>query len=211
MLAAHPVAPLVSLHHLDHIEPISPRGKTALEAVRPLVAASRMDPARALQQSICYQRGPGYVWSVSVAWGYTAQLYPWAVAPHDLEVPLRTFRTWRSWADGPFVFNTRPLSPRDACARPAIFFLSAARNGTASTVTEYARHDAAPPSEKECDRASFRAASTVRTVRVIAPRMSESDWRRAPRRQCCRTRRTRWGSVLEVRIRRCGRGELTSP
>jgi len=178
MLAAHPVAPLVSLHHLDHIQPISPRGKTALEAVRPLVAASRLDPARALQQSICYQRGPGYVWSVSVAWGYTAQLYPWAVAPHDLEVPLRTFRTWRSWADGPFVFNTRPLSPRDACARPAIFFLSAARNGTASTVTEYARHDAAPPSEKECDRASFRAASTVHTVRVIAPRMSEGDWRR---------------------------------
>ncbi|PAN50400.1 hypothetical protein PAHAL_9G517400 [Panicum hallii] len=211
MLAAHPVAPLVSLHHLDHIQPISPRGKTALEAVRPLVAASRLDPARALQQSICYQRGPGYVWSVSVAWGYTAQLYPWAVAPHDLEVPLQTFRTWRSWADGPFVFNTRPLSPRDACARHAMFFLSAARNGTATTVTEYARHDAAPPSEKECDRASFRAASTVHTVRVIAPRMSESDWRRAPRRQCCKTRRTSWGSVLEVRIRRCGRGELTSP
>jgi hypothetical protein len=59
-----------------------------------------------------------------------------------------------------------------------MFFLSAARNGTATTVTEYARHDAAPPSEKECDRASFRAASTVHTVRVIAPRMSESDWRR---------------------------------
>ena len=72
MLAAHPVAPLVSLHHLDHIQPISPRGKTALEAVRPLVAASRLDPARALQQSICYQRGPGYVWSVSVAWGLDA-------------------------------------------------------------------------------------------------------------------------------------------
>ncbi|CAL4921966.1 unnamed protein product [Urochloa decumbens] len=214
MLAAHPVAPLVSLHHLDHIQPISPRGKTALEAVRPLVGASHLDPARALQQSICYQRGPGYVWSVSVAWGYTVQLYPWAVAPHDLEVPLQTFRTWRSWAGGPFVFNTRPLSPRDPCARPAMFFLSAARNETTrATVTEYARHDAADAGKarKECDRASFRAASTVHTVRVIAPRMSESDWRRAPRRQCCETRRTRWGSVLEVRIRRCGRGELTSP
>ena len=93
MLAAHPVAPLVSLHHLDHVEPITPRGKTALDAVRPLVGASRFDPARVLQQSFCYQRGPGYVWSVSVAWGYTVQLYPWAVAPHELEVPLRTFRT----------------------------------------------------------------------------------------------------------------------
>ncbi|KAF8683657.1 hypothetical protein HU200_044586 [Digitaria exilis] len=215
MLAAHPVAPVVSLHHLDHIEPISPRGKTALEAARPLVGASRLDPARTLQQSFCYQHGPGgYVWSVSVAWGYTVQLYPWAVAPHDLEVPLQTFRTWRSWADGPFVFNTRRPPGGDACARPAMFFLSAARNETSAparaTVSEYARHDA-PGTKKECDRASFRAASTVHTVRVVAPRMSESDWRRAPRRQCCRTRRTRWGSVLEVRIRRCGRGERTSP
>ncbi|KAF8776426.1 hypothetical protein HU200_003506 [Digitaria exilis] len=183
MLAAHPVAPVVSLHHLDHIEPISPRGKTALEAARPLVGASRLDPARTLQQSFCYQHGPGgYVWSVSVAWGYTVQLYPWAVAPHDLEVPLQTFRTWRSWADGPFVFNTRPPGGGDACARPAMFFLSAARNETAAparaTVTEYAKHDAGSPpgTKKECDRASFRAASTVHTVRVVAPRMSESDW-----------------------------------
>ncbi|KAL5679925.1 hypothetical protein ACJX0J_006310, partial [Zea mays] len=176
MLAAHPVAPLVSLHHLDHVAPISPQGKTALDAVRPLVGASRFDPARALQQSFCYQRGPGYVWSVSISWGYTVQVYPWAVAPHELEVPLQTFRTWRSWADGPFVFNTRPLSPHDACARPAMFFLGRVRNGTArTTVTEYARR--AGPS-KECDKASFRAASTVHTVRVIAPRMSESDWRR---------------------------------
>ncbi|GJN08326.1 hypothetical protein PR202_ga26233 [Eleusine coracana subsp. coracana] len=212
MLAAHPVAPLVSLHHLDHIQPISPRGKTALDAVRPLVDASRYDPARALQQSFCYQHGPGgYTWSVSVAWGYTVQVYPWAVAPHELEVPLQTFRTWRSWADGPFVFNTRKLSPDDACARPAMFFLSRVRNETArSTVTEYARHDATPAG-KVCDKASFRAASMVHTVKVFAPNMSESDWVRAPRRQCCKTRRTRWGSVLEVRIRRCGRGELTTP
>jgi hypothetical protein len=178
MLAAHPVTPLVSLHHLDHIQPISPRGKTALDAVRPLVDASRYDPARALQQSFCYQRGPGgYTWSVSVAWGYTVQVYPWAVAPHELEVPLQTFRTWRSWAEGPFVFNTRKLNPNDACARPAMFFLSRMRNETArTTVTEYARH--AVPAAKECDKASFRAASTVHTVRVFAPKMSENDWTR---------------------------------
>ncbi|XP_062216081.1 uncharacterized protein LOC133916430 [Phragmites australis] len=210
MLAAHPVAPLVSLHHLDHIQPISPQGKTALDAVRPLVGASRFDPARALQQSFCYQHGPGYTWSVSVAWGYTVQVYPWPVAPHELEVPLQTFRTWRSWADGPFVFNTRPLSPHNACARPAMFFLSWVRNETGrATVTEYARHGV--PSEKECDKASFRAVSTVHTIRVIAPKMSENEWKWAPRRQCCRTKRARWGTVLTVRIRRCGRGELTTP
>ncbi|XP_062210731.1 uncharacterized protein LOC133912151 [Phragmites australis] len=210
MLAAHPMAPLVSLHHLDHIQPISPQGKTALDAVRPLIGASHFDPARLLQQSFCYQHGPGYTWSVSVAWGYTVQVYPWPVAPHELEVPLQTFKTWRSWANGPFVFNTRPLSPSDACARPAMFFLSGVRNETGrATVTEYARH--VVRSEMQCDKASFRAASTVHTVRVFAPRMSESDWKRAPRRHCCKTKRTRWGSVLVVRIRRCGGGELTTP
>jgi hypothetical protein len=179
MLAAHPVAPVVSLHHLDHVDPISPTGRTALDAVRPLVRASLFDPARLLQQAFGYQRGPGYVWSVAVAWGYTVQLYPWAVAPHELEVPLQTFRTWRSWAGGPFVFNTRPLAgPDSPCSRPAMFFLGRVRNGTGGggTVSEYKRY--AGKAEKECGQASFRAASTVHTVRVFAPKMSQNEWKR---------------------------------
>lgn len=177
MLAAHPVAPLVSLHHLDHIQPISPQGKTPLDAVRSLVGASRFDPARSLQQAFCYQHGPGYTWSMSIAWGYTVQVYPWALAPHELEVPLQTFKTWRTSANGPFVFNTRPLSPDNACFRPVMFFLSRVRNETGrATLTEYSRHT--PQSEKQCDQASFRAASTVRTVRVFAPKMSPNDWKR---------------------------------
>ena len=178
MLAAHPVAPLVSLHHLDHVEPISPTGHTPLDAVKPLVRASRFDSARLLQQAFCYQNGPGYTWSVSIAWGYTVQVYPWAIAPHELEVPLQTFKTWRSWSNGPFVFNTRPLLG-NPCYRPAMFFLSHVRNGTGSgagTVSEYARH--AVKSEKECEQASFRAASTVHTVKVFAPKMSQNAWKR---------------------------------
>lgn len=178
MLAAHPQAPLVSLHHLDHIEPISPVGHTALSAVRPLMDASRFDSARLLQQAFCYQHGVDYTWSVSIAWGYTVQVYPWAVAPHELEVPLQTFKTWRTWANGPFVFNTRPLfGPDNPCYRPAIFFLSRVRNETGrATVSEYSRHH--PKSEKECDKASFRAASTVHTVKVFAPKMSQNEWKR---------------------------------
>ncbi|KAL6846130.1 hypothetical protein ACP4OV_023578 [Aristida adscensionis] len=211
MLAAHPVAPLVSLHHLDQIQPISPHGGTPLSAAKSLVGAAQLDPARLLQQSFCYQQhGPGQTWSVSVAWGYTAQLYPWAVAPRDLETPLRTFRTWRARADGPFTFNTRPMGPNDPCARPAIFFLS--RNETAAgeaTVTEYTRHGVWP---EECDKPSLRAASVVQTVSVWAPKMSPNDWARAPRRHCCKMERTLQGSVLKVRIQRCSRerGSLQS-
>ncbi|KAL6907498.1 hypothetical protein ACP4OV_002537 [Aristida adscensionis] len=178
MLAAHPVAPLVSLHHLDHIRPIIP-GMTALDAVASLVRASQLDPAQTLQQSFCYDHGPGYNLSVSVSWGYTVQVYPWAVPAVELEVPLQTFKTWRGRPNGPFVFNTRPLSPGGVCAGPVFFFLSRLRNetgGGGATVTEYTRRAVRPG--KECDEPGFRAASTVQSVRVFASKMSPSDWER---------------------------------
>jgi hypothetical protein len=182
-LAAHPVAPLVSLHHLDLIQPISPHGRTSLDAVRSLMDAYRHDPPRTLQQTICYHHdGRGHNWSVSVAWGYTAQVYPWAVPAHELEAPLQTFESLRKkTADGLFVFNTRPWRPDSACARPLTFFLSGVRNETAAaaaTVTEYTRHAVGKPLEKECDMPGFRSAAAVRTVRVLAPKMDPSDWHR---------------------------------
>lgn len=90
LLAAHPVAPLVSLHHLDRLNPISPNWLKRLPAVRSLVGASRHDPSRTLQQAICYHhdaRGGGrrrrrrrqFTLSVSVSWGYMVHLYPAAV------------------------------------------------------------------------------------------------------------------------------------
>ncbi|KAL0915120.1 hypothetical protein M5K25_015519 [Dendrobium thyrsiflorum] len=115
MLAAHPVAPLVSLHHIDYVHPISPLFPSQLDALRTLFNAARTDPARTLQQSICYLTGrssPVLNWSVSVSWGYTIQLYPWIVEPNQLEVPFRTFKTWRSFRKGPFGFNTRELAPQ---------------------------------------------------------------------------------------------------
>ncbi|KAL6883456.1 hypothetical protein ACP4OV_010870 [Aristida adscensionis] len=220
LLAAHPVAPLVSLHHLDALRPVLPgAGRTPLDAVRPLVGASRLDPARTLQQSFCYHRGgAGFTWSVAVAWGYAVQLYPWGAPPRELETPLRTFRTWDKRTDGPFVFNTRAVRENDACARPLAFFLSdVRRNDTAGggggegggTVSEYARHVVTP--EKQCDKPSFRAASAVETVRVVAPQMSPSEWQRAPRRHCCKVEKAAEESVLEVHIHRCGGGELATP
>ncbi|KAF8724018.1 hypothetical protein HU200_021025 [Digitaria exilis] len=206
LLSAHPVAPLVSLHHLDHIQPISPHGQTSLDAVRSLVDAARLDPARSLQQAFCYHDGP------PVAWGYAAQLYPWAVSVHQLEAPLHTF----SPDNGPFLFNTRPWRPDDACARPLTFFLDRARNETgvaaaAATVTEYSRHVAGDKlTAKECDKPSFRLAAAVQTLRVLGPKMDPADWQRAPRRDCCETAWDGQGSVLEVRIGRCRKGELAA-
>ncbi|XP_072996241.1 uncharacterized protein [Typha latifolia] len=215
MLAAHPIAPLVSLHHLDYLQPVSPTGPTQIDAIRSLVGASRFDPARILQQTFCYESGPGFTWSASVSWGYTVQIYPWALSPWLLEIPLLTFQTWRSFSNGPFTFNTRVLSPEDPCERPVLFFLDRVRNrtgwlgGSDSTATVYARYK--DKVAKGCHRPGFAAASKVVTVRVVAPKMDPRTWRRAPRRQCCKTRRTRGGRMLEVRINYCSRGEVTTP
>lgn len=177
MLAAHPVAPLVSLHHLDYVEPINPRGRSQIEALRSLVDVSRFDPARIIQQCFCYESGPGYKWSVSVSWGYTVQLYPWVLAPKDLEVPLQTFRTWRSFSDGPFTFNTRPLKP-DPCEQPLFkFFLVRVRElEGAATMTEYSRD--VSEADWRCNRHDFDAALKVRAVKVFAPRMDPAAWSR---------------------------------
>ncbi|KAJ0987813.1 hypothetical protein J5N97_006169 [Dioscorea zingiberensis] len=215
MLAAHPIAPLVSLHHLNSVKPVSPSRTTQLEALRSLMDASRHDPARTLQQTFCYNRDQGHNWSVSVSWGYTAQLYHWVLAPHDLEVPLRTFQTWRSYKDGPFVFNTRPYTVDKNC-KPMLFFLDRVREGRKRapiTITDYSRYEpSAAVDTTGCRRPGFAAASEVQTIRVVAPKMNPDEWRKAPRRHCCEARtKAPSGRSIDVWIRHCYPGEITSP
>ncbi|THU50792.1 hypothetical protein C4D60_Mb06t24050 [Musa balbisiana] len=181
LLAAHPVAPLVSLHHLDYLAPITPRGGDRLGALRTLMDAARLDPARILQQCFCYEVQRGFAWSVSVSWGYTVQLYPRVLAANDMEVPLRTFKTWRSFGDGPFTFKTRQVAPDRPCDRPLLYFLSSVKkngqDGSGSTMSEYSRYR-----EEEDGRCKglpgYGAALKVETVKVFAPKMDPAAWRR---------------------------------
>lgn len=55
LLGAHPVAPLVSLHHLDVVQPIFPRMSRA-QSLRHLMEAVHHDSASIMQQSICYDK-----------------------------------------------------------------------------------------------------------------------------------------------------------
>ncbi|CAB4284563.1 unnamed protein product [Prunus armeniaca] len=86
LLAAHPVAPLVSLHHFDYFESIFPN-LTQIDSVEKLVSGYEVDPSRILQQSFCYDLNRN--WSVSVSWGYTVQLYPFLVTSKKLETAGR--------------------------------------------------------------------------------------------------------------------------
>ncbi|XP_026439501.1 uncharacterized protein LOC113338262 [Papaver somniferum] len=185
LLAAHPITPLVSLHHLDDVMPIFPASANQIDSMEKLVGAYILDPGRILQQSICHDLKRN--WSVSVSWGYTVQIYPWLVSANVLGIAFQTFQTWNR-RNEPFTFNTRPVSP-EPCDRPLVYFLDKLNNGDGvgdnyRTMTSYKR--LVPElGGINCNRADFRSALALHSVSVTAPRMDPIEWSKAPRRQCC--------------------------
>lgn len=173
LLAAHPVAPLVSLHHLDYVDPIFPN-MTRIDSVRKLVMAYKTDPGRTLQRSFCYD--PKRNWSVSVSWGYSVELYPFLPTARELETAFKTFKTWRSRSDGPFTFNTRPVNS-DPCGKPILYFLDRVDDvGGGQTRSSYKRY--VDVSGKECERLDYAPALAVQNVDVSAPQFMPHLWRK---------------------------------
>ncbi|KAL6502357.1 hypothetical protein OROHE_024635 [Orobanche hederae] len=140
LLAAHPVTPLVSLHHLDVVEPIFPN-VTRLQALERLKIPMELDSAGLMQQSICYDKKNG--WTVSVSWGFAVQIFRGVLSPREIEMPARTFLNWYRRADyTAYAFNTRPVM-RNPCQKPFVFYLSDAskmESDTNRTVSGYVRH-----------------------------------------------------------------------
>lgn len=206
LLAAHPLAPLVSLHHLDYLHPLFP-GTSRIDSVKTVVEAYRSDPSRALQHSFCYDLKRN--WSISVSWGYTIQLYPSLVTAKDLATPLQTFLTWRSWSQDPFTFNTRVFS-MDPCKQPVMYFLDGVTKvGDGGTMTSYMRP---PQPRKQCGKDNYRPALSIQMFKVSAPILDPSIWNKAPRRQCCEV--INGGDVdgvVRMKIRACNRWESVTP
>lgn len=91
LLAAHPVAPFVTLHHLDVVEPIFPN-MTRVDALKRLQGPAMLDSAGLMQQSICYDKRRK--WTVSVSWGYAVQIFRGVFSAREMEMPSRTFLNW---------------------------------------------------------------------------------------------------------------------
>ncbi|KAG5557818.1 hypothetical protein RHGRI_007905 [Rhododendron griersonianum] len=203
LLAAHPVTPLVSLHHLDSVNPLFP-GQTRLESLQTLIQAYRVDPDHTLQQSFCHDRKRK--WSVSIAWGYTAQIYPSLLAAKDLAMPMRTFKTWRSWSNGPFTFNTRPVNS-DPCQQPIIYFLDEVEEegqDQGQTLTTYKVNLGEP--QKKCGS----SITSVQRIVVLASKMDPQELVEGPRRRCCEIGESLKRNTMRVRIRSCKRCETVT-
>lgn len=162
------MAPLISLHHLDDVDPLFPN-QTQLDSLRTITEAYKMDPGRIMQQSFGYWKKK---WSVSVSWGYAVQIYPQVLTPKELEMPLQTFQTWRSWRNGPFTFNVRPVNP-DPCQQPVVFYLDSieeAKTG-GEIVTTY---------KKFVDKVHNKCRTSavgIEKVVVSAVKMDHNEWK----------------------------------
>ncbi|KAI4324457.1 hypothetical protein MLD38_029946 [Melastoma candidum] len=208
LLAAHPLAPLVSFHHLDYVEPIFP-STDRIESVQKLMNAHQLDPSRTLQHSFCYD--PKRNWTVSISWGYTVQLYPTLVPAKELETAFQTFQSWKSWSSEPFTFNTRGMS-QNPCERPVVYFLDEARNvGRGETLTTYLKY----VEKEECGRWDYAMVQRVRGFNVSALKFSPRWWSQAPRRQCCQVigeeEEGEEVEVVRMKIRGCNPMESVTP
>ncbi|KAK7292925.1 hypothetical protein RJT34_15783 [Clitoria ternatea] len=208
LLAAHPVAPLVSLHHLDTVDQLFPT-LTKFESIRKLIGSYNMDPGRVLEHTFCYDLMRN--WTFSVSWGYSVQLYSSLVTAKELETAFGTFDTWRSSSDGPFVFNTRSVS-NDPCQRPLLYFLDRVDTaGLGQTRSSYMKHVDALG--KDCGRVDLVGVMEVQLVNVSAPYFTPDLWKKAPRRQCCEIINGTEGvdNVVQIIIRGCHRFESVTP
>lgn len=161
----------MSLHHLDIVRTIFPN-QTQLGSLKALIEAYRIDPGRTLQQCFCYYRTWKRKWSVSISWGYTVQTYRSLLTANDLETPLQTFQTWRSMSDGPFTFNTRPVSS-NPCEEPVIYYLDWVQEvAKGETLTSYKR---LIQPKKRCHKADHRLS--VERIHVSALKMNPQEWK----------------------------------
>lgn len=139
-----------------------------MSSLKKLISAYDLDPARIVQQSVCYDHRRR--WSISISWGYTIQIYTSLLITADLQMPLQTFKTWRSSSDGPFTFNTRWMNP-DVCQQPSIFFLDQVSKARTGSVTTYKRH--VDKEGKKCKRAD----GEVQRIKVSALKLDPEYWK----------------------------------
>ncbi|GLT79684.1 hypothetical protein SLA2020_511640 [Shorea laevis] len=202
LLTAHPIAPLVSLHHLDIVEPIFPQ-LDRIRALKLLTKPMNLDPAGLMQQTVCYDESRN--WTVSVSWGYAVQIIGSIVSVQEMEIPTRTFLHWYRKNDKyGYSFNTRPVS-RHVCEKPAVYYISNVffRTKTNKTASKYVGSQFPNP---HCKR-DIQGPSRIKRVKVYK-RLDPHVWERARRRNCCRVLPTEKQDTIAVDVGACKEDEI---
>ncbi|KAK4440797.1 hypothetical protein Salat_0414600 [Sesamum alatum] len=203
LLGAHPVTPLVSLHHLDVVDPIFP-GLDRVDSLRRLFESAEHDTASIVQQSFCYDKDR--YWSISVSWGYVVQIMRGVISPRELEMPTRTFLNWYKRADyTAYAFNTRPVT-RHPCQKPFLYYLSSVRydEKRGHIIGIYSLH------KDQFPYCRWRSDSPERINSVVVLKKPDNNrWKRSPRRDCCRVLPSSRQTVMYLWVGSCKKGEVS--
>jgi hypothetical protein len=120
ILAAHPIAPFVSIHHVEFVDPIYP-GLNSLESLELFTKAMKTEPMSFLQRSVCYDVRQKLTFAVSL--GYVVQVYPSVLLPPELERSERTYIAFNRMSQRTeFDFDTKEIQ-KSMCKKPVLFFL----------------------------------------------------------------------------------------
>ncbi|GFZ18161.1 fringe-like protein [Actinidia rufa] len=196
-LSSHPQAPLLSLHHLDFVNPIFP-SMDKFQSAAHLMKAAKSDQSRLLQQTICYHRPRN--WSFSISWGYSVHIYERIHPRSLLKRPLETFRPWLRNAKPPmFMFNTRW-----PCETPSVFFFESTEKALRNQiVTNYAR--SASPGYPNCFWKGNGSTNHIARIQVYS---SATKRKEIERSECCDIIRADGASIAEVKLRACKDDEI---
>ncbi|VFQ76722.1 unnamed protein product [Cuscuta campestris] len=204
LLGAHPVAPLVSIHHLDVVAPIFPK-MTRVESLKHLFESVKLDSASIMQQSICYDKER--YWSISVSWGYAIQVIRGMVSPRELEMPTRTFLNWYRRADyTAYAFNTRPVT-RHPCQKPFVYYVTKVRldRSRNEIIGIYYRHRETHP---YC-RWKGQSPQNIDSI-VVLKQPDSTRWEKSRRRDCCKVLPSRQNARnLYLWVGSCKQGEVS--
>ena len=136
LLAAHPIAPFVSIHHVEAVDPLFP-GLSSLESLKLFTKAMTTQRRSFLQRAICYDVIQKLTFSVSL--GYVVQVFPNIVLPRELERSEQTYVAWNKVNKrDEFDLDTRDVY-RSVCKKPILFFLEDVKKDGNATLGSYTR------------------------------------------------------------------------
>ncbi|KAK4256228.1 hypothetical protein QN277_009122 [Acacia crassicarpa] len=206
LLSSHPIAPFVSIHHVEAVDPFYP-GLNSLESLKLFTKAMRADPRSFLQRSICYDEARHLTFSVSL--GYVVQVLQNVVSPRELERSERTYSAWNGISHrNEFDFDARDPS-RSICRKPILFFLNDVGNEGNASRGSYVRTRERNNLKKKIF--CFPRQSPLRNVqeiKVLVQPLSK-NWHLVPRRLCCRQSHA-GKEILQLIVGQCGKGAFSS-
>ncbi|XP_061351119.1 uncharacterized protein LOC133296189 [Gastrolobium bilobum] len=206
LLSSHPIAPFVSIHHVEAVNPFYP-SLSSLDSLKLFTKAMRTDPRSFLQRSICYDHARHLTFSVSL--GYVIQVLPNIVFPRELERSERTYSAWNGVSRrNEFDFDARDPY-RSICKKPILFFLKdTGREGNASWGSYIRSRDKDDFKKRIFCFPHFPPLRNVREIQVVVQPLSK-NWHLVPRRLCCRPSQA-GKEILQMSVGECGKGAFSS-